>query len=189
MAISNDCMKPRYTQSRFDRFLFRSILEEHQYSPLKDLEKNDYLGLIRLSAHRRKASADNAKRLSSFEKAIVAYFRARDEYSLKKTSPLINYPNTKSSLSNTLPPSRTKDVDQTSDEYHEYIPLENTRSGHVVNQMNTTSMTNTPHFYYHQPLDTDHPSGYHNHSFHNDYTHSARQNLASELASMTEVSF
>ncbi|CAF1610660.1 unnamed protein product [Adineta ricciae] len=176
----------RENRGYFERW---SILEEHQYSPLRDLEKNDYLGLIRLNADRRKTSANDAKRLSSFEKAIVAYFRSRDEDSLKKTTPSINDPNTKLSVSDTLPPSRTKDVDQASDEYHEYIPLENTRSGHVINQLNATSLTNTPQFYHLQSLNTDHPSGYHNQGFHSDYTHSARQNLASELASITEVSF
>jgi hypothetical protein len=71
-------------------FVQRSILENFQFSPLKDLEKNNQTGLIRLTDRHQLGHTEFGKRLESFEKAIISYFRSRNEDNLKKPIPAIN---------------------------------------------------------------------------------------------------
>ena len=67
----------------------RSILERAQFSPLKDLERNEKLGLVRLAHSTFLQSTESARRLVEFEKSIIAYFRSRNEDSIKKAIPAI----------------------------------------------------------------------------------------------------
>lgn len=70
--------------------MFRSILEKFRYSPLTDLEKNDRLGLIRLREESNHDQTQDPRRLASFEKAIIGYFRSRNEDNIKRPIPSIN---------------------------------------------------------------------------------------------------
>lgn len=68
----------------------RTILERFQFSPLRDLEKNATIGLLRL-AHRSSSDQSNvSQRLDEFEKTIISYFRSRNEDNVKRAIPTIN---------------------------------------------------------------------------------------------------
>ena len=82
----------------FPDYFFRSILEKFQFSPLRYLEKNDRLGLIRLREEPDLGRTPDTKRLETFEKAIIAYFRSRNEDTIKRPIPAIN-PSAKKSKS------------------------------------------------------------------------------------------
>ncbi|CAF3527671.1 unnamed protein product [Rotaria socialis] len=77
----------RVDRGYFDRW---STLELCNFSPLKDLEKNNATGLIRLTNYRRLGEKEAAQRSESIEKIIISYFRSRNEDSLKKPIPAIN---------------------------------------------------------------------------------------------------
>lgn len=78
-------------QREFSRLFFRSILEKFQFSPLRDLEKNDRSGLIRLREEPDlDRSPDAKRRIETFEKAIIVYFRSRNEDNIKRPIPAIN---------------------------------------------------------------------------------------------------
>jgi hypothetical protein len=73
------------------KFLFfRSLLQDSQFSPLIDLERNDQTGLLRLIDHYCLGEPKSAKRLELFEKNLVKYFRSRDEDNIKKPRPTTN---------------------------------------------------------------------------------------------------
>jgi hypothetical protein len=125
-------------------FVQRSILENFQFSPLKDLEKNNQTGLIRLTDRHQLGHTEFGKRLESFEKAIISYFRSRNEDNLKKPIPAINT-NSKTRISsfdvvrpsNTFPEpygtSWTTDV-------NDYIHLQDAHSGYHPNETNSFSI-------------------------------------------------
>ena len=71
-------------------FSIRAILEHSQFSPLKDLEKNNQLGLLRLADPKRVAEPERVKHLEDLEKTIISYFRSRDEDNTKRAIPAIN---------------------------------------------------------------------------------------------------
>ena len=81
-----------FTASRCDALglCTRSILERAQFSPLKDLEKNEKLGLVRLAHPTYSQGTENAQRLIKFEKAVIAYFRSRNDDSIKRAIPAID---------------------------------------------------------------------------------------------------
>lgn len=81
--------------------LFRSILERCQFSPTKDLEKNNQTGLIRLADYRHSGDTNAVQRIEGIEKVVISYFRSRKEDNLKKAIPSINL--TASSKSRILP--------------------------------------------------------------------------------------
>ncbi|CAF0868782.1 unnamed protein product [Rotaria sordida] len=78
--------------NRVDRGYFErwSILERFQFSPLKDLEKHNQTGLLRLTDYRRLEQTEAKTRSESIEKMIISYFRSRNEDRLKKPVPTIN---------------------------------------------------------------------------------------------------
>ena len=69
--------------------LFRSILEQFKFSPLRDLEKNNETGIIRLANPLRLTDPQQITRLEDFEKRIVSYFRRRNEDNTKRAVPNI----------------------------------------------------------------------------------------------------
>ena len=127
-------------------FSLRSILELYQFSPLRDLEKNNQLGLLRLADPKRLNEPERGKRLEDLEKTIISHFRSRNEDNIKRAIPAIN---TKAPLARpkllgtdtvrpafTLPTYR---VDAESSGFippgndeSDYVPLRNTHSGYPI---------------------------------------------------------
>ncbi|CAF2671069.1 unnamed protein product [Rotaria sp. Silwood2] len=139
----------RVDRGYFDRW---TILERCQFSPLKDLEKNNQTGLLRLTDYSRSEEVEAKKRSESIEKMIISYFRSRNEDNLKKSVPAINLAmtNPKSRIlsndavrpSNTIPPfsrkSWTTDIDRTYNA-DDYIHVQDTRSAHHTVGTNSLS--------------------------------------------------
>jgi hypothetical protein len=136
---------------------FRSILEHYQFSPLKDLEKNNKTGLIRLTDQRRLKPTDTTKRIVSFEQSIMSYFRSRNEDSIKKPILAINT-SLKSKISShdvvrpsySLPKYHqtpwTTDMNQTQNS--DYSHLQDARSGYPSNEKSSLSVNAHNDSYY-----------------------------------------
>lgn len=65
-------------------------MDQFQFSPLIDLEKNDKTGLLRFTDHYCLGQRVSAKRIELLEKSVIKYFRSRDEDNIKKPLPTIN---------------------------------------------------------------------------------------------------
>ena len=180
----------------------RATLEEYQFTPLKDLEKNNRSGLLRLTDQRSPAQSEDAERLKSFEKAILAYFLSRNEDSLKHSLPAMNTAKFKSNASDVVRPSNTlpahlrtswtTDVHRTPSESRDYTSLHHTRSGLSVNEQQSISSNTSPDFYYHQSAYDTFSQGHHlpRPELHRPYTHSADDNRnAHSAAPLNEISF
>ncbi|CAF4426104.1 unnamed protein product, partial [Adineta steineri] len=114
------------------------------------------------------------KRLESFEKGIIAYFRSRNEDNLKKSIPAINTLKPKISSSDIVRPSDvlptynqtswTTDVNQPNNDNVEYIHLQNMHSGHNINEQNSIPLNNLNDSYNHTSSSfKNYSQGYLNH--------------------------
>ncbi|CAF0720817.1 unnamed protein product [Adineta steineri] len=188
--------------NRVDRGYFErwSILENFQFSPLKDLEKNDQTGLIRLTERHSSYQIDEMKRLESFEKGIIAYFRSRNEDNLKKSIPAINTLKPKVSSSDIVRPSDilptynqtswTTDVNQPSNDNVEYIHLQNMHSGHNINEQNSISLNNLNDSYNHTSSSfKNYSQGYLNHELSDQYINFNEENRNDFSTLSEQISF
>ncbi|CAF1336840.1 unnamed protein product [Adineta steineri] len=64
-----------------------AILENHQFSPINDLEKNNATGVIRLADKTGSRDAKMIARMEALERDIVAYFQSRNEDSKTRSIP------------------------------------------------------------------------------------------------------
>lgn len=65
-------------------------MEKFHFSPLRDLQKNNQTGLLRLYEEPAFGRFEDGKRLATFEKAIIVYFQSRNEDSIKRPVPTIS---------------------------------------------------------------------------------------------------
>lgn len=133
---------------------------------MKDLEKNNQTGLLRVTNHLRQGDVKAMRRCEAFERAIISYFRSRNEDNLKKPIPAINMSsmNTKSRISsydvvrpsNTLPSNfrtswttdNTRPYDTNNNNNDQYTYLRDTRSGYHPNETNSFSVDTMNDSYY-----------------------------------------
>ncbi len=164
---------------------------------MKDLEKNNQTGLLRLTDRRQLGHTEAGKRLEAFEKAIVSYFRSRKEDYLKKPIPAINLTLTNSKTrissfdvvrpSNTSPynyrPSWTTGV-------NDYIQLQDARSGYHPNETNSFSVDITSDSNYPTSSRGTYPQRYYrHHDFRGQFIYYDDGNGNDRASSPGEISF
>ena len=96
---------------------FRSALEQHQYSPLIDLEKNDQTGLIRLTDHQSHGDGNSAKRVKRLQDHLIRYFQSRHEEKEEKALSTVN-----TAIKSSKPIVSSKDVFRPTDDllFHQH---------------------------------------------------------------------
>lgn len=132
--------------------LIRNILEDFQFSPSKDLEKNNQTGLLRLTDHHRSGQRHLAARSDEFERAIISYFRSRNEDNIKKPIPAINVSssNVKSKFSSydSIRPIETLPENYRIYDEHRYIHLQDAQSGYPLSDANSRGFGSVNEAYY-----------------------------------------
>ena len=95
----------------------RLALEQYQYSPLIDLEKNDETGLIRLTDHLRYGDVDSAKRVKRLQDHLNRSFQSRHEDKDEKPIATVN-----TTIKSSRPIVSSKDVFRPTDDllFHHY---------------------------------------------------------------------
>ncbi len=170
---------------------------------MKDLEKNNKTGLLRLTDRHRLTLEKTIKRSQAFEKAIISYFRSRNEDYLKKPIPAINklITNSKSRISsydvvrpsNTLPghfrTSWTTDINQTYNSDNEYVQLQDTRSGYPANETSSFSIGFPNDSYYPTSSRGSYPQRYHNNDFCGQFIYYDDENGNNHALAPGEISF
>ncbi len=171
---------------------------------MKDLEKNDQTGLIRLFEPRGDfENTEAVKRLKLLQKDIISYFRSRNEDSLKKSIPAINtsISNSKSRISssdvvrpsNTLPASYqtywTKNINQTHNDSSEHAQLQDTRSEYHANELNSISIDIPDDSYYHKSTRRNYLEGYLNPDLLDQYLYDYDEERISYPLESGEISF
>lgn len=169
---------------------------------MKDLEKNNATGLIRLATHHRSGPKEEANRSESLEKIMIAYFRSRKEDNLKRSVPPINLAitNPKPRIlsndavrpSNPEPPysgpSWTKDINQMH-QYKEYSPLKDAHSGHQLNDTSSLSLEIQDDSFFHPSIRDKRYRTYRSQDFVGQYIYYGNENEDDDFGVPGEISF